>query len=73
MDAILAQGATDQSEEAIRAQFRNASGGYECRNGEEVDADLVITRLALSVRDGSFGEYSRCNICVRREISCRIK
>jgi len=47
----------------IQCAGGNASGGYECRNGEEVDADLVITRLALSVRDSSFGEYSRCNIC----------
>ncbi|KAL3911369.1 MAG: hypothetical protein SGPRY_008721 [Prymnesium sp.] len=34
----------------------------DCKNGEVVDHDLVISKLSLEVYHG-FGEYGRCNIC----------
>ena len=37
---------------------------HDCTNAEEVDADLVVSKLTLHLRNNSsYGEYAACNIC----------
>jgi hypothetical protein len=35
----------------------------DCANGEVVDNDLVISKISMTVK--KYGEYSRCNICLK--------
>ena len=43
----------------------NTSFSGDCNNGEVIDNDLVISKLTLEVKVPHFGEYSRCNICLK--------
>ena len=40
----------------------SATFASDCSNEEVVDADLVVSKLGLTVK-GPFGEYGRCNVC----------
>ena len=44
-----------------------ANKTHDCSNQEVVDADLVVTKLIMTVY-GDFGEYARCNACNSKDV-----
>ena len=36
----------------------------DCSNGENIDADLVVSKMQLMLQRPSFGTYAKCNICL---------
>ena len=44
-----------------------ANKTHDCSNQEVVDADLVVTKLIMTVY-GDFGEYARCNTCNSKDV-----
>eukprot|EP01051_Picozoa_sp_SAG22_P022257 SAG22_NODE_5266_length_1050_cov_1.030494_1_plen_242_part_10 len=42
---------------------RPMGAGLDCRDAEEVDSDLVVTKLTLQV-DSRYGTYQMCKVCV---------
>ena len=36
---------------------------HDCTNAEETAPDVVVSKLTMHVREGSFGPYAACNVC----------